>query len=142
MFLSRFHTRENNLDEVLAFGLRRGVAVSPGSIPETTGIRRFKVIDVWVRVELTGERFRWVLWQGDNSIATTEYESVSEVNTEDRSAFPIRGGIVGDEGPLDFHYKPNGLFINRDQAIVLAGDPTIGGGRIVMSLCCKFLELD
>lgn len=132
---SKFFYTDARLDTGLAAGLPVALQVN---IPQDVNYMRAKIERIDWGIACEGERAHWVLWQGDDSLSGTGFETIDEVrqfnNTTNFSCFPLMGGIsvgLGTSAQMEhFVLNPNSLYINDEQKVILCIDPTAGIGHL------------
>jgi len=133
---SKFFMSDSRVDKIITTGFSEPQIVR---IPQDVNYMRAKVVRIDWGIMCEAERCYWVLWQGDDTIGSSSFDTCDDVrqhnNSTNDNCFPLAGGIsashAGNYTMDHFQLHPDGLFINDEQFLVLNLDPTLGVGYLV-----------
>jgi hypothetical protein len=139
---SRFITDGGQTYGTITSGSAFQLQSAPGNDPAAEGCRRFKLITLDISMHIEGERALWVLWQGDENVASTLFNNPDAVRSSSEQAVPLAGGVLGPSQSYirNFHFKNR--WISSTQKIVLCIDPTAGVGQKACSIFGMYLMAD
>ena len=143
MSSSKFFMSDAQFDAPILLGTAEGIAVN---IPENVPFARAQVKRIDWGIACEAERGFWTMWQGDRDIAAADPGNTADlIRSSDLDVFPLFSGI-SVSGPNaanmeHFSHRPSGLYINDEQKIALACDPTVGAGHLTFYLSIMFMGL-
>jgi len=126
-------------DALYTTGLPQSVLSRFNNAEEAVAVRRAQVRSIDIIINVKGETGTWALWQGDDDISGTNFDTPDEVRDSLLQCVPLMGGVIPSDGLLVYTLTPSGLWIGREQKIVLCVNPTAGLCEMYFSIHTLFM---
>ena len=131
----------DNADTII--GTPNGIECKIPTSGHGSGFRRAKVMRIDWGIFIDGERIYWTLTQKPDGVPSSTYNTVESARAAGYQVYCLAGGLyVNTATMLTKSLSPDSLWINDEQDIALALDPTAGVGRYSAYLNVLFLGVD
>jgi hypothetical protein len=126
-------------DALYTTGIPQSVSSRFNVAEEASTVRRAQVKSIDLIINVKGETGKWVLWQGDDDISGTYFDHPDAVRDDTYKAVPLLGGVIPSDGLLQYTLTPSGLWIGREEKLVLCVNPTAGICEMYFSIHTLFM---